>query len=134
MVPSIGGEFARKRRMMVGLWDIVVGEGMLRPSGYSALYGFELFSHRLLRYLTPFLHLLALAANVALLGEGWVYTATLVAQLAFVAVALLGRLVPFGPFRIARYYVLTTASIAAGLWDRIRHGPGGTWERAEGTR
>ena len=29
MVPTLEGEFARKRRMMVGLWDIVVGEGML---------------------------------------------------------------------------------------------------------
>ena len=29
MVPTIEGEFARKRRMMIGLWDIVVGEGML---------------------------------------------------------------------------------------------------------
>ena len=38
------------------------------------------------------------------------------------------------PFRIARYYVLTTASIAAGLWDRRRHGAGGRWEKAEGTR
>ena len=29
-----GGRVARKRRMMVGLWDIVVGEGMLSPRGY----------------------------------------------------------------------------------------------------
>jgi hypothetical protein len=120
--------------MMVGIWDIAIGEGMLRPRGYAPLYGFELFSHRLLRYLTPFLHLIVLAANVALLGEGWVYTATLVIQLAFIAAALLGRLVPFGPLRVARYYALTTASIAAGLWDRLRRGPGGAWERAEGTR
>ena len=53
MVPTIEGEFARKRRMMVGLWDIVVGEGMISPRGYPPLYGFELLSHRLLRYLTP---------------------------------------------------------------------------------
>ena len=53
MVPTLEGEFARKRRMMVGLWDIVVGEGMLSPRGYSPLYAFELASHRLLRYLTP---------------------------------------------------------------------------------
>ena len=53
MVPTLEGEFARKRRMMVGLWDIVVGEGMLGPRGYSPLYAFELASHRLLRYLTP---------------------------------------------------------------------------------
>ncbi len=43
MVPTLEGEFARKRRMMVGLWDIVVGERMLVPRGYSPLYAFELF-------------------------------------------------------------------------------------------
>ncbi len=133
MVPTLEGEFARKRRMMVGLWDIVVGEGMLRPRGYPPLYAFELASHRLLRYLSPLLHLAVLAANVALLGHGWVYTVTLVAQLALLAAALLGRWLPLAPLRIARYYVMTTASIAAGLWDR-RRGAGGRWEKAEGTR
>jgi len=134
MVPTMEGEFARKRRMMVGLWDIVVREGMLRPRGYSPLYAFEIASHRLLRYTTPFLHVVALAANVALLGEGWVYTATLAAQLALLGSALLGRWLPVAPLRVARYYVLTTASIAAGLWDRLRHGPPGAWEKAAGTR
>jgi cellulose synthase/poly-beta-1,6-N-acetylglucosamine synthase-like glycosyltransferase len=134
MVPTIEGELARKRRMMVGLWDIVVGEGMLSPRGYAPLYAFELASHRLLRYATPPLHLLALAANVALLGQGWVYLATLAAQLAILAAALLGRWIAAAPFRIARYYVETTASIALGLWDRLRHGAPGTWEKSEGTR
>jgi cellulose synthase/poly-beta-1,6-N-acetylglucosamine synthase-like glycosyltransferase len=134
MVPTLEGELARKRRMMVGLWDVVVGEGMLRPRGYPPLYAFEIASHRLLRYLTPFLHLTALAANVALLGHGWVYTATLSVQLALIVAALLGRWAPLAPFRVARYYVLTTAAIAAGLWDRLRHGRPGAWEKAEGTR
>jgi cellulose synthase/poly-beta-1,6-N-acetylglucosamine synthase-like glycosyltransferase len=134
MVPTLEGEFARKRRMMAGLWDIVVGEGMLSPRGYSPLFAFELFSHRLLRYLTPLLHLLALAANLALLGHGWVYAATFLAQLGLFAAALLGRLLPLAPLRAARYYAMTTASIAAGLWDRWRHGAPGRWEKAEGTR
>lgn len=134
MVPSLEGEMARKRRMMVGLWDIVVGEGMLNPRGYPPLYAFELASHRLLRYATPLLHLVALAANVALLGQGWLYTATFAAQLAFIAAALLGRALPLAPFRVARYYAMTTASIALGLWDRARRGAPGTWEKAEGTR
>jgi len=134
MVPTLEGEFARKRRMMVGLWDIVVGEGMLAPRGYSPLYAFELASHRLLRYLTPLLHLAALAANVALLGEGWVYTVTLAVQVAVIVAAILGRRLPLAPFRIARYYVMTTASIPAGLCDRARHGAPGSWEKAEGTR
>jgi cellulose synthase/poly-beta-1,6-N-acetylglucosamine synthase-like glycosyltransferase len=134
MVPTLEGEFARKRRMMVGLWDIVAGEGMLRPRGYPRLYAFELFSHRLLRYLTPLLHVLALALNIALLGHGWVYTATLAIQLAVIGGAMLGRWVRLMPFRVARYYVMTTASIAAGLWDRLRQGPPSAWEKAEGTR
>jgi cellulose synthase/poly-beta-1,6-N-acetylglucosamine synthase-like glycosyltransferase len=134
MVPTMEGEFARKRRMMVGLWDIVVGERMLSLRGYSPLFAFELASHRLLRYLSPLLHLIALAANVALLGEGWIYIATLVAQLLLIVAALLGRRLPLLPLRIARYYVMTTASIAAGLWDRWRHGAPGRWQKAAGTR
>jgi hypothetical protein len=120
--------------MMVGLWDIVLGEGMLSPRGYSPLYALEVASHRLLRYASPLLHLVAFVANLFLLGSGWFYVLTFVLQLALIAAALLGRSLPIGPFRIARYYLLTTTSIAAGLWDRLRHGPGGRWEKAEGTR
>jgi len=134
MVPTIEGEFARKRRMMVGLWDIVVGEGMLFPRGYPPLFAFEIASHRLLRYLSPLLHLVAFVANAFLLGAGWLYVLTFAFQLALIASALLGRVLPLAPFRVARYYALTTASIAAGLWDRWRHGVGGRWEKAAGTR
>jgi cellulose synthase/poly-beta-1,6-N-acetylglucosamine synthase-like glycosyltransferase len=134
MVPTLEGELSRKRRMMVGLWDIVVGEGMLDPRGYPALYAFEVASHRVLRYASPFLHLVALAANVLLLGQGWVYELALAGQLAFLAAAFLGRWLGAVPFRVARYYAMTTASIPLGLWDRFRAGPPGAWEKAEGTR
>ena len=134
MTPTLEGEFARKRRMMVGLWDIVVREGMLRPRGYSPLYAFELFSHRLLRYLSPFLHLLAFFSNLLLLGQGPLYVATYALQVAFVFAALLGGSWGWAPLRVARYYAMTTASIAAGLWDRWRRGAPGSWEKAPGTR
>ena len=134
MVATIEGEFARKRRMMRGIYDEVVGDGMLSPRGYGLAYGFEILSHRILRYASPFLHLIALAANLALLGEGAVYAVTLAMQLLVLAAAALAPLLPLRPLRLARYYVLVTASIAAGLWDRIRLGTPGSWERAEGTR
>jgi hypothetical protein len=38
------------------------------------------------------------------------------------------------PLLVARYYVLTTASIAAGLWDHLRHGTPAGWTPPEGTR
>ncbi|HEX6753203.1 MAG TPA: glycosyltransferase family 2 protein [Solirubrobacterales bacterium] len=134
MVPTMEGEFARKRRMMVGLWDIVVGERMISPRGYSPLYAFELASHRLLRYMSPFLHLFAFVVNLLLLDQGWVYVLAYGVQLAAIAAAILGGQFSWRPLRLARHYALSTLSIAAGLWDRLRKGPPAAWEKAPGTR
>jgi cellulose synthase/poly-beta-1,6-N-acetylglucosamine synthase-like glycosyltransferase len=136
MVPSIEGELARKRRMMSHTWAIVLRGGMLSPRGYPVGYGLMILSHRILRYATPFLHLLALAANVALVagGANWPYVATLALQLLVLAAAGTGGLVRARPLLVARYYVLTTASLASGLWDWLRHGASPSWEPAEGTR
>jgi cellulose synthase/poly-beta-1,6-N-acetylglucosamine synthase-like glycosyltransferase len=135
MAPTVEGEFRRKRRMMWGLWDVMLKWGMLDPRGYGPAYALQIYSHRLLRYLTPWLHLVALGANAALLGRGTLYLVTFALQLGLLAAALLGRFVPALPLRIAYYYVTVTASIAVGLWDRLRAGrvPIG-WEKVEGTR
>ena len=53
MVPSLGGEFARKRRMMSHTWPIVLRGGMLSPRGYPPGYALMILSHRVLRYATP---------------------------------------------------------------------------------
>jgi cellulose synthase/poly-beta-1,6-N-acetylglucosamine synthase-like glycosyltransferase len=120
MVPSLGGEFARKRRMMSHTWPILL----------------MILSHRVLRYATPGLHVIALAANVALVAVGadTLYVVTLALQLALLLAAALAGLLPIRPLLIARYYVLTTSSLAAGLWDWLRHGTQATWKAAEGTR
>jgi cellulose synthase/poly-beta-1,6-N-acetylglucosamine synthase-like glycosyltransferase len=134
MVPTIEGEFARKRRMMSHGWPIVVRGGMLSPRGYDPMYALMIFSHRVLRYASPFLHLIALATSIALIGSGPVYVAAVIAQAAVLLAALLAPLVRIRPFLIARYYVLTTASLAAGLWDWLTSGTPAGWEPAEGTR
>lgn len=131
MTPSTGDEFRRKRRMAAHTWPIVLAGGMLSPRGYTPLYALELLSHRLLRYSTPFLHAAALGANLALLRRGRLYALALAAQTALLATAFapLGRV-----SRVARYYVLITASQALGLWDYARTGTAAGWEKAEGTR
>jgi cellulose synthase/poly-beta-1,6-N-acetylglucosamine synthase-like glycosyltransferase len=134
MVPTIEGEFARKRRMMSHTWPIVLRGGMLSPRGYDPVYALMIVSHRILRYLTPFLHVIALVANVLLLGQGWVYVVTFALQVLVLVAAGLAGVVPARPMLIARYYVLTTASLAAGLWDWLAHGTSAGWEPAEGTR
>ncbi len=134
MVPSVEGEFARKRRMMSHGWPIVLRGGLLDPRGYPPLYGLMIASHRVLRYLTPFLHVVALGTSLALLGDGWIYSAAAAAQLALLAAAALAPAVPHRALRVSRYYVLTTASLAAGLYDWLRAGTSAGWEPAEGTR
>ena len=132
MVPTVEGEFARKRRMMSHTWPIVVRGGMLSPRGYGGLYGLMITSHRLLRYASPFLHLLALGTNLALLEDGAGYRAAFAAQLGLLGAAVAPSRAR--PFLVARYYVLTTASVAAGLVDWLRHGTEAGWDAAEGTR
>jgi cellulose synthase/poly-beta-1,6-N-acetylglucosamine synthase-like glycosyltransferase len=144
MVPSIEGERQRKRRMMAHTWAIVFSGGMLSPRGYGLPYAIMILSHRVLRYLTPFLHLLALASNLALVavyagpgsggGAEALYCVMLALQLALLAGALLGGALRWRALLIVRYYVLTTAALATGLWDWLRHGVAASWEAAEGTR
>jgi cellulose synthase/poly-beta-1,6-N-acetylglucosamine synthase-like glycosyltransferase len=134
MVPTIEGEFSRKRRMMSHTWPIVVRGGMLSPRGYDPLYALMILSHRVLRYLTPFLHVIALGTSIALVTRGWVYAVAVAVQVAVLLAAGAAGALPVRPLLIARYYVLTTASLAAGLWDWLARGTPAGWEPAEGTR
>ncbi len=138
MVPSIGGEFRRKRRMMSFAWPIVLGGGMLDPRGYGLVYGWMMLSHRVLRYKAPFLHLAALVTSALLAAGSTLYLALLILQLALIAVALLAPIVRLRPFLVARYYVLTNAAIVLGLFDYLRKGTEQIldegWTPPEGTR
>jgi Glycosyltransferase like family 2 len=134
MVPTVEGEWERKRRMMSYAWPIVLQGGLADPRGYPPLYALMMASHRLLRYASPFLHTIAALATLALLGRGRTYAAAAAVQVATVAAALAGRRSRSRPLLVARYYVLTTAALAAGLFDWLRHGSQVGWETPEGTR
>jgi cellulose synthase/poly-beta-1,6-N-acetylglucosamine synthase-like glycosyltransferase len=133
MVPSIEGEWVRKRRMMSHAWAIVLRGGLLDPRGYPPLYALMVFSHRVLRYATPLLHVVAALSTLVLLVRGRARVAAL-AQVALAGAAAAGGRVPARPFLLARYYVLTTAALALGLWDHVRHGTSAGWDSPEGTR
>jgi cellulose synthase/poly-beta-1,6-N-acetylglucosamine synthase-like glycosyltransferase len=134
MVPTNEGEGQRKRRMMSHAWPIVIEGGMLSPRGYSALYALEIVSHRVLRYGSPFLHVAALVANLALVRRARIYRLGLAAQLGLLAAAAVGGASSPRPLKLARYYLLVTASPALGLVDYLRTGTPAEWEKAEGTR
>jgi len=134
MAPSIEGEFARKRRMARRTWPTVWGSGLLSPRGYDPLYALMIFSHRLLRYLVPFLHFVALVTSLVLIGHGWIYVVCAAAQLALLGGAAIAPVVRGRLLLVARYYVVTNSALAVGLWDWLRGERSPIWETVEGTR
>ncbi len=130
MAASSAAEYARKRRMMVRTWGVLLRSDLLDPRGYRPAFLFELYSHRLLRYASPFLHFAAFLCTLVLLGHGWVYALALIVQVALLAAAAFAGVLPYAPLRLARYYVSVTASSAIGLFDYLRHGPRASWERS----
>jgi len=142
MVPSLEGEWRRKRRMMARMWEIVARDplegGLLDPRGLPPRYLLALLSHRWLRYASPGLHAVALAAGLrraARGSAGRADRALLGAQLAVLTAAAAPARLRLRPVLLCRYYVLMTAAIAAGGLDRVRGGtPEAGWAPAEGTR
>ncbi len=129
-------EYRRKVRMFEHCWLIVLRGKMLRR--LPPLYWLAIVSHRHLRYLTGLLHLVALAANIALVvlepGSA-LYWLTLAGQGGLLALALLGKArirVPFAG--LAWYYTLVSWATTKALFNYLRRGVPATWEAAEGTR
>jgi hypothetical protein len=79
-------------------------------------------------------HVVLLAVSAALIGESPLYAVAFALQLALLAAALLAGALPLRPLLVARYYVWTTASVAAGLWDHLRDGTPAGWEPVKETR
>jgi cellulose synthase/poly-beta-1,6-N-acetylglucosamine synthase-like glycosyltransferase len=130
---NLEDEYRRKVRMFPWAWQHMFEGRML--AGVGPLYFFELFSHRVLRYASGILHVVLLATSIALAGHGLVYLVALAGQLAWLALAALGRLrVPIPGAGIAYYYFLVTWATLAALVSYLRFGVSPHWERAEGVR
>jgi cellulose synthase/poly-beta-1,6-N-acetylglucosamine synthase-like glycosyltransferase len=126
-------EYGRKVRMFEHCWLILFKGGMLR--GVGPLYFLELLAHRVLRYAGGLLHLVLLGASLALVGRGLVYEIALLAQLAWLALAVAGRArLPVPGAALAYYYLLVTWATVAALVRYARFGVPPVWEKVEGTR
>jgi cellulose synthase/poly-beta-1,6-N-acetylglucosamine synthase-like glycosyltransferase len=126
-------EFRRRVRMHAQGWRHVLSGDMLRGGG--ALYLLQILSHRVLRYGSGILHVLLLVCSILLAGEGLVYAIVLGLQVAWLLLALAGRLrIPVPGAALAYYYLLVTLATLAGLVHYARVGVPVVWEQAEGTR
>ena len=119
-------EFGRKVRVMTrGLNGVVVMSSLLNPFRYG-FYALQLFTHKILRRLLYIPLLLILVSNLWLLSTGWFYQLTLLAQLGFYSIALIGALMISRNTRLPRVISLPTymcmvyvAAIVAS-WNVLR--------------
>ena len=125
-------EFRRKARIAVGNFqNLREFRGLLWPPWRGAAYAY--WSHKVLRWLTPQLLLLALAANVALLalgGGNGLWWLTLLPQLLLPALALLDWLgAPRWPgLRYARHFYAMNAALLLGWWRYLRGQRSAVWQ------
>lgn len=138
MVPTIDGEFRRKRRMMSHAWPIVLRAGMLDLRGQSGPYALMLVSHRWLRYAGPLLHVWLAGASLRGLRRSRIARLLVAGQVVVVALAAEPKALPRGPLRrlglLSRYYLATNAAIGLGLRDHLVDGTEAAWTPPEGTR
>lgn len=140
---GLSDEFRRRVRIGAGNWQALWHcRGLLLP--WRGFVSLAFWSHKVVRWFTPYLLMAGLAANALLLSQPF-WQAVFTIQLVFYGAAALGyalgRLrLPAGPLRIAQYFVVINLALAIGLargmlgrqrasWERTARGLAGTGER-----
>lgn len=130
--PHVRDEFRRRARIGAGgfqslarLWPLA-----LPSAGWTAL---AFVSHKLLRWFAPLFLVVALAANLLLLGRPE-YQLLFALQAAFYAAAFVGLFVPGNSaairgLRLATLFTSMNAALALGFWRWLAGLQGGTWQR-----
>jgi glycosyltransferase involved in cell wall biosynthesis len=109
-------EFYRKVRTIVhGIDVLFTHRELLNPFRYG-MFSWQLFSHKLCRWLLPFAFLLLLVGNFFLWKTGLPYRLLLASQVALYVAAILGlgvgTLAKFKLFRLAGFFLLGNAATA----------------------
>jgi hypothetical protein len=102
----------------------------------TGFLSFAFVSHKLVRWLAPFLLLFGFALTIATALQGARSSLFLLAlQLAFYALALAGRIGARGPLAraasTAYYFVSMNVALAVGLWRFVRGTQRAAWDRTD---
>ena len=127
-------EFRRRTRIISrSAYSLWTEAGVLNPFAHG-LFAFQLFSHKLLRWLVP-LFMIAILIGAALLAADPLYQILLGLQLLFYLLALLGNLFQhqlgsLGLFYIPAYFCATNLGALLGLWNFLTGRRYQVWQTA----
>lgn len=130
-------EFKRRARINAGRWQALFSAGYLAAAPTWDLR-FRLFSHKLLRPLTPILMLLILFSNLILLWfiNGTIYSLVFLFQIAFYGLAFAGWIAEKQSIKIKflnvpYFFVSSNFAALIGLWRWIRGSQFVMWQKRE---
>jgi cellulose synthase/poly-beta-1,6-N-acetylglucosamine synthase-like glycosyltransferase len=126
-------EFGRRVRSTERGWRGLMQMPELLNPFQTGFYALQLFSHKILRRLTPFLLIALLVVNLSILQHGSIYIAAAVIQVLFYAVALLGWLTQgrFGSWTsIPCFFVMGNLAMLLGIINVMRGKRSDTWKPA----
>jgi cellulose synthase/poly-beta-1,6-N-acetylglucosamine synthase-like glycosyltransferase len=132
---DFGKEFRRKVRIVNRAWRATMSmRDMLNPLHFG-WFALALISHKLLRWLVPVFLVIALATNLALVGESPVYVLALIGQIAFYGAATVawmqrarGELPAL--LYVPYYFCLVNIASLWGIWQAFRGETYTTWNTA----
>jgi len=133
---NVESEMSRRIRIATRLWHTFFDfGGLLNPVRYP-LFGFELFSHWVLRWVSPVLLSVLAISNVVLVltTSNPLYILALAGQLSFYLLAAVGAVldrvdVPSPTITyVPYYYLVLNYSLSVALWNVLRNRNIVTWE------
>lgn len=130
--PHVGAEFRRRARIGAGGYQsLTLLWPLLSPRyGWTA---FAFFSHKVLRWMVPFLLIAMFVSNLFLLDQT-IYQWTLAGQVALIVLSAVGMFVPGGNIASRSIRLLTMFSgmnlaLLVGFWRWVTTRQTGTWTR-----
>lgn len=125
-------EFRMRVRVITrGMNGLLFVKSLFNPLRYGFV-SFQLFTHKVLRWLVPLFLSMALLANLFLLDEPF-YRVTLAAQAGFYLIALIGYLAErgkfsIGPLSVPLYFVTVNLAIAVAMYRTWKGHKAVVWE------
>ena len=125
-------EFVRKRRTVVrGMAALAAAPELLSPRRYG-LFAFQVWGHKLMRWLVPWFLLILLPVSAVLVDDHWLYALAFWAQVASYGLAVAGWLSPrlreMTAVRIPFYFLQVNAAILLAGLDFLRGRRVVVWE------
>ena len=129
MVKSSEAEFKRRARIVeAGIRTVLANISLLNPLRYP-VFAWQLWSHKMLKWLFPFMVIANLILTFLLLEDGWVYVAVAAGYflLMLVSMPAISSRTPFFGQAISFFVISTGAVLKA--WFNVLTGAGAkTWE------